>query len=1274
MDVRRGPLGRVVAASVAPSDGPIVRVLAVYGPTGGCSRSCPRDPEFLDTERQVVAFIESEAAACDAQGWHLIVSGDPNSYTSASLDQVSGDPVIREENIAVSMSRLGLRDSFRERHPALAAVTYVSTHGTAARLDQTWVRGAMGCELQVVNAAIVWAWPRRRDHDPVVCDVLCDIPAAPPVERQTARRWRQLLAILDDGTGLAAARSSTAAALAPIRPSIEAAMMSLQHVCAACGRNADGSLPENGLGSRAGGIAPWQAEASSAPSAHRRIIEDAHDAIERGIVNCLPWPRSARGSRCARRASGAWDECVSLLRVLRGVARCAVSMHPQRLQQMTQSAADAWARGRTLTARNESNMARMPRRVFQGSDTVSDHFSQDPAAWAIARGFSRETALSWSACHRSCDAMVTSLQVQGDVPDVCAALSQWSCLDHTQRMATVNNGLQYAVQARARCFKVMGRDFVTSRRSAMRQGNLGKWARMLRGPTAKSAGYAAPASTHAGSTRPVSPASAREAVSAEWTRLLCEPPVAWLHPFVNRFTDAGGRIRGCINVDAAMAAPPGSLGARAVAAYVGPPGCGIQFVRWTPQDIVVVDAEQANVAGWRLRKVDDGWEALCVGPVVGDAFKVVSISGENPALWNMDRWSCASSTIGNGSIVLLKNDSIWGDLVRPTTPQERVDLVRRRRSSRPGESSWKLAFLQLCPHWAQQAYWQLVDTQRACGIIASANKRVVQVNMEKPNGGWRPLSMLEESFKAIEGPVASRRAQSRRPLPLGAVYSSTNLAGEGGRRASGEVLYTDVLICEDSLRHGRPLCRVPADEEKFFNAVEWSSVEAVDECRGIPDSARRLICEAFQGMQVSVETRWGPAPDIVPTRGFAQGSISGPEQAKPAHEPMLRLRESSPAYYTTSAGRAVACAGYVDDVEHYGAGAADLPTIFGELEAGSVMSRVGLAWGKFSAYATDWEAFAASDDGINLGLRADGLYAAGWDIWRGERCSSFVPRALLASEEKLLGKRGCIGDRHSLAAADVVAKLRKVRTMCQIRRASWDEASLIAQLFSRGIIAYCPLVGIPRSQDLHGEDAALHRLIVANLGTRITAERVSLVASRRAGGMQCPSLVESMVASVAQDLVILLNGSTTAAMLARDALREAMSVAPGVADNQGGMIALAIQFLAGYGVQLCVATDRLVSRMLSYIARRRRIATHLFVGPFHAPMHRSGVDLCCIGSTANSIRQGVSASRLAGTPLAVWGELARWHELLGSDARIEPSECARAAAGALSASARDWVS
>ena len=175
--------------------------------------------------------------------------------------------------------------------------------------------------------------------------------------------------------------------------------------------------------------------------------------------------------------------------------------------------------------------------------------------------------------------------------------------------------------------------------------------------------------------------------------------------------------------------------------------------------------------------------------------------------------------------------------------------------SRPGPSYWKTAFLPFFPPWAQEAYWDLIDTQRVCRIVASAIKKAIQVHLDKPTGGVRPLTMLEELFKAIEGPPARRKASSRRVWPDGTVYQAFNMAGEIYNRAASEVLYTDALVCEDATGSNRPFSRTPTDYEKFFNIIQTAVCEAVEECMNIQSCSSELTSEAFSNLLVFIETR-----------------------------------------------------------------------------------------------------------------------------------------------------------------------------------------------------------------------------------------------------------------------------------------------------------------------------------------------------------------------------------------------------------------------------------
>ena len=459
-------------------------------------------------------------------------------------------------------------------------------------------------------------------------------------------------------------------------------------------------------------------------------------------------------------------------------------------------------------------------------------------------------------------------------------------------------------------------------------------------------------------------------------------------------------------------------------AYMGPRDGGWTVVRWRGRDILVTASGVTLSSGWILKQ--DGsltWTATRPEPCPGPRRWVAHVNGKDPRFWSLDRWECARTCPGTGFLVCCAALTEWGDLLRPTPSGERSRIMRRGRGSRPGLSCWKPAFLPLYPAWAQEAYWLLVDTQRACCMVATALKTGLQVHLLKPSGGYRPLTMLEDSFKAIEGPVTRRKLDVRSRLSVGDVYSGANLAGESGRRAASEVLYLDVLVCEDSCVHNLPLARVPADYEKFYNTIQMVVVDAVEQCRGVPDDARRFLMEVFGDVKVLVETRWGVTDTVSVTRGVPQGSISGGEASKPSQDPILRLRDSSAAHYLTSAGRRVVCVVYVDDSEHYGSGARDLVLIIQELGHGSVATGIGFSWIKFSAYASDWDAARGAAEAGLAALEADGVRATGWNIWEGGTTTQLVPRSYLETEEKLLGKRGCIADRHSLARHDMCTAL-----------------------------------------------------------------------------------------------------------------------------------------------------------------------------------------------------------------------------------------------------------
>ena len=357
----------------------------------------------------------------------------------------------------------------------------------------------------------------------------------------------------------------------------------------------------------------------------------------------------------------------------------------------------------------------------------------------------------------------------------------------------------------------------------------------------------------------------------------------------------------------------------------------------------------------------------------------------------------------------------------------------------------------------------------------------------------------------------------------------------------------------------------------------------------------------------------------------------------------------------------------MDDIEHYGNGLSDLPPILGSFALGSEASGVGFAWSKFSAFASDWDsALPAIQDPR---IHQNGATVTSWDIWAGGLQHYTLPRSQVDHVDTLLGKRGTVADRHTLAAQDLVTKLEAVRHRLACKCCSWDEGRAMIQWILGGSLGYAPLVGLPSPATLHQEDAALHRLLLSSLGTRVTAERMSLSASRSSGGLGVPLLSEMLVASTAADLLLLLNGKSSASLVSRDTLRQALRSSPHTLPNFAGLLLSALNLLAGYGIYISLSTDRFVARMLDNL---RPPPPHPLVGRFKPDVFDAAARYCRVGVLANSVRLAWVSLVERRIPMDSWHDAEVWAEFLPAHSPVTAASCASAAAAALAQSNLDW--
>lgn len=309
-EVQKDTTGRAVAANLVGASGDTMRIIGVYNVTSAWQLSLPAtNREASNVEQAIINCIHAQAANADRLGLHLVVGGDLNSFVNADLDRwgpaVAG---VRPGCLAKQMERLGMRDTFRERHLSLKAMSYYSNAGSGSRLDQIWSRGAQGTDVAVANLAIVWRWQHRIDHDPYIVDLLCHIPAPEQAPGpQETKPWRQLLRSMENPAELSMLKEITASIMEAHSRQFAQARASLQEL------RKHAPKPMCSFAH----IAPWQAQDRSPSTQDRDTINWAADVVEGTRLSAIPWPPQGNQPRRVRTVAASVQRAIAALQGLR---------------------------------------------------------------------------------------------------------------------------------------------------------------------------------------------------------------------------------------------------------------------------------------------------------------------------------------------------------------------------------------------------------------------------------------------------------------------------------------------------------------------------------------------------------------------------------------------------------------------------------------------------------------------------------------------------------------------------------------------------------------------------------------------------------------------------------------------------------------------------------------------------------------------------------------------------------------------------------------------
>ena len=180
------------------SQGEELQVVGVYAVVGASLASFEREESRLACEGRLVAFVQSQKRKAEERGCAVVLAGNLNSVGQVAVDTWGGTYVSREGCLARALQEDGWEDTFRARHRTLCRFTYFSAAATASRLDGLWTYRP-GVAVRTVNAALLWGWERRADHEPAVTDLTFELPTLQEAQQEPGFPGQEIVSKIRGG-------------------------------------------------------------------------------------------------------------------------------------------------------------------------------------------------------------------------------------------------------------------------------------------------------------------------------------------------------------------------------------------------------------------------------------------------------------------------------------------------------------------------------------------------------------------------------------------------------------------------------------------------------------------------------------------------------------------------------------------------------------------------------------------------------------------------------------------------------------------------------------------------------------------------------------------------------------------------------------------------------------------------------------------------------------------------------------------------------------------
>ena len=516
-------------------------------------------------------------------------------------------------------------------------------------------------------------------------------------------------------------------------------------------------------------------------------------------------------------------------------------------------------------------------------------------------------------------------------------------------------------------------------------------------------------------------------------------------------------------------------------------------------------------------------------------------------------------------------------------------------SRAPGPSRiQRSVFAYLPPSW-RALYLICLEICVRISVLPNFAKKTLIFLIPKPDGGERPLTLLEDFTKCAERILKHRLNTIRYgKYKTGDLLNDGNVAYEQGRATSAMLIplqialadaletaririanYQDLPTEDELIKSGaKPIVLLAWDFLKFFDLVQTPIPFALMRKRGINSLTVMFLEHMYDGLTHQIITPWGPTALIARLRGICQGAIFSDIIARFAVDIFYcYMNEKFQGYYSlgNTAGPTITSKAYSDD------GAALFSTEYALtrwLQDASSIARIIHLGFKPKALKILTNFSLASPKTITYPNTSGALET--------------TPIAPHGPDHtiKILGVRISVNNP---AGAQTAAYAKSITWMLNgLKRNSFTPPEIITAIRTVLIpmISYCPLdTALPESI-LHKWDTLATIHLRNSLGLSPKTARSFLYVDPNDGGMGLKSFATEYVAATARELMYELDPTSPSSALLTWLWNRLATSDPATHTNSFCILTEAVTRLARWGTYIRSSKEVELNAILDALASR----------------------------------------------------------------------------------------